>query len=84
MTCPMIGTDQECPKIGTEKECVIDGQLCSSRGRDMKADGVDILWVDEFDGYEQVEEIRVGTTKEVGSILTSLLTVKEIVVKHTE
>ena len=48
MTCPMIGTDQECPKIGTEKECVIDGQLCSSRGRDMKADGVDILWTNSM------------------------------------
>lgn len=83
MTCPAIGTERECPKIGTESECLIDGQLCSSRGWDMKADGVDILWEDD-EGNEQVEEIRVGTTKEVGSILTSLLTVKEIVVRHTE
>jgi len=47
----------------------------------MKADAVDILWVDD-EGNEEVEEIRVGTTKEVGSILTSLLTVKEITVRH--
>jgi len=72
-----------CPLIGTEKECVIGGQLCSSRGKGMKADAVDILWEGD-EGYEQVEEIRVGTTKEVGSILTSLLTVKEITVRHTE
>jgi len=71
-----------CPLIGTEKECVIGGQLCSSRGPDQAA-AVDILWEDD-EGNEQVEEIRVGTTKEVGSILTSLLTVKEITVRHTE
>ena len=80
MSCPAIGTEHECPKIGTESECLIDGQLCSSRTC-MKADAVDILWVDD-EGNEEVEEIRVGTTKEVGSILTSLLTVKEITVRH--
>ena len=69
-----------CPLIGTEKECVIGGQLCSSRGPDQAA-AVDILWKDD-EGNEHVEEIAVGDTKEVGSRLTWLHTVKEITVKH--
>lgn len=81
MSCPAIGTEQECPKIGTESECLIDGQLCSARGKDMKADAVGILWLDD-EGNEHYEEIAVGDTKEVGSTLTWLHTVKEITVKH--
>jgi len=49
----------------------------------VKADGVDILWEDD-EGNEHVEKIAVGDTKEVGSRLTWLHTVKEITVKHTE
>lgn len=49
----------------------------------MKATTIGILWVDD-EGNETVEEIGVGTTKEVGSILTSLLTVKEIVIREKE
>jgi len=48
----------------------------------MKAAAVDILWKDD-EGNEHVEEIAVGDTKEVGSRLTWLHTVKEITVKHT-
>ena len=48
-----------------------------------KARAVDILWEDD-EGNEHVEEIAVGDTKEVGSRLTWLHTVKEITVKHTE
>lgn len=69
-----------CPLIGTEKECVIGGKLCSSRGPDQAA-AVGILWEDD-EGNEHVEEIAVGDTKEVGSRLTWLHTVKEITVKQ--
>ncbi len=71
-----------CPLIGTEKECVIVGKLCSSGGRGMKAAAVGILWEDD-EGNEHYEEIAVGDTKEVGSTLTWLHTVKEITLKHT-
>jgi len=48
-----------------------------------KARAVDILWEDD-EGNEHVEKIAVGDTKEVGSRLTWLHTVKEITVRHTE
>lgn len=47
----------------------------------MKAATIEVLWIDD-EGNEQVEEIGVGMTKEVGSILTSQITVKEIVIKE--
>ncbi len=47
-----------------------------------KAAAVDILWEDD-EGNEHVEKIAVGDTKEVGSHLTWLHTVKEITVRHT-
>lgn len=46
----------------------------------MKAAAIGILWVDD-EGNEQVEELSVGFTKEVGSSLISLLEVKEIVIR---
>jgi len=48
-----------------------------------KARAVGILWEDD-EGNEHYEEIAVGDTKEVGSRLTWLHTVKEITVRHTE
>ena len=46
----------------------------------VKVRAVSILWLDD-EGYEQEEDFEIGDTKEVGSILVSQLTVKEIKVK---
>lgn len=48
--------------------------------KENKVAAIGILWKDD-EGNETVEEIAVGDTKELGSILTSLLTVKEIVIR---